>query len=122
MIKLHVLDSAFAVCKLASLVDADLNAPCFLSITEDEVSLVCEESRVPAGALRVERRFRCLKIEGPLDFGMVGIIAGISTILTEHGVSIFVVSTYDTDYVLVKEDAMERAVAALSEQGYAICN
>ena len=117
--KLRLLDPAFAVCKIPSPLDADLSAPyAFLSVTEEEVSLVCEAGRVPASAIKVEWGFRCLTVEGPLEFSMVGVIAGISAILAERGISLFVVSTYDTDYILLKEDALERALAALTERGY----
>ena len=119
--KLRLLEPAFAVCKIPSPADADLRAPyTFLSITEEEVSLVCEAGRVPARATAAEQDFRCLKIEGPLDFSMVGVIAGISAILAEHGVSLFVISTYDTDYILLKANALERAVTILLERGYTL--
>ena len=119
--KLRLLEPAFAVCKIPGPADADLSSPhTFLSVTEDEVSLVCEAGRVPARATAVERDFRCLKVEGPLDFSMVGVIAGISSILAEHGVSLFVISTYDTDYILLKADALDRAIRILSEKGYSL--
>lgn len=97
----------------------------FFSITRtpEELSIVCQESsiplNIPAGIL-TERDWSCLKVEGSLDFGLTGILAGISSILAENGVSIFAVSTYDTDYILVRETDLVRAVRALIEGGYEI--
>lgn len=97
----------------------------FFSITRtpEELSFVCQESVIPVNVpadIKAERGWNCLKIEGPLDFGLTGILAGISRTLAEHGISIFAISTYDTDYVLVKKTDMEQAVKALAEEGYEI--
>ncbi|MBP1702607.1 MAG: hypothetical protein H6Q38_1714 [Chloroflexi bacterium] len=87
--------------------------------TRQELSIVCEERFVPP-EVRSERGWRGLQVEGQLDFSLLGILAGIATILAEAGVSIFVISTYDTDYVMVKESALERALNALKRAGYLI--
>lgn len=91
--------------------------------TPEELSIVCQENNIPENIsvdVRAERGWSCLKIEGPLDFGLTGILAGISRILAENGISIFAISTYDTDYILVKETALEQSIKALSEGGYEI--
>lgn len=93
----------------------------FFSVTRtpEEVSIIVAESRIPEAA-KCERGFRLLKVQGPLDFSLVGIIAGLSGTLADAGVSIFALSTYDTDYVMVKQADLERAVAALRTAGYEV--
>ncbi len=90
----------------------------FLSITrsEDELSLVCEQALVPAG-VQAEPGWRALKVAGPLDFSLIGVLASLLVPLAEAGVSVFALSTYDTDYLLVRETDLERAVTALREAG-----
>ncbi len=90
-----------------------------LSVTPTETSLVCEAACVPDG-VRSERGWRCLGVDGTLDFALVGIVAGLTTVLADHGISVFVVSTFDTDYVLVKADRLDAATAALAAAGYAV--
>ena len=84
--------------------------------TEDELSLVLPEEKVPE-VWKAERGWRCLKVEGPLDFGVVGVIAAVSAVLAGASVSIFTISTYDTDYVLVKAADLETAAHALAAAG-----
>ena len=93
----------------------------FFSVTHtpDEVSLIVAHSRAPGDA-KCERGFRLIKVQGPLALNLVGIIAGLSGTLADAGVSIFAFSTYDTDYVMVKEQDLERAVAALRQAGYEV--
>jgi hypothetical protein len=117
-LRLKLLDGAYAVCRLSAdaLVPQSLLAAKaeFLSITRtaDELSIVCEESLAPAGA-KVERGWRVLKVMGPLDFSLTGIIASLTAPLAEAKISVFAVATFDTDYLLVKEADLERAVTAL---------
>jgi hypothetical protein len=120
-LKLRVLDPSFAVCRLdradASLAK-DLGGPfSSLSVTEDEVSLVCVESAAPPEA-DVEGGWRCLKVEGPLNFSEVGILSSLTTTLAEAGVSLFAVSTWDTDYLMVKEESLETAMGVLEGAGH----
>ena len=88
-----------------------------LCITDDEVSLLLNEeySELIDKKINEEKGFKCLKIEGVLDFGEIGIIAKISRILAKEEISIFVVSTYNTDYVLVKENKIAHAIHVLKE-------
>lgn len=124
---LSVLEGFFGILRLEndSEVPEWIYESNFFSITRtpEELSIVYQEcsipSNIPAG-IQTERSWSCLKVEGPLDFGLTGILAGISRILAENGVSIFAVSTYDTDYILVREKDLERAVRALIEGGYEI--
>lgn len=109
----------FSVCKLASVAGADLGRPfTFLSVTDEEISLVCPAKAVPKDALVVEGGWRALKISGVLDFGMIGVIAGLSGLLARAAISVFVVSTYNTDYILLKADRFEAAVELLAAAGY----
>jgi uncharacterized protein len=88
----------------------------FFSVTRtrDELSIVCEESKVPA-EVKAERGWRCLKVEGPLDFGLTGILSSLAQPLAEAKISIFAISTFDTDYILVKQENLPKALAILSK-------
>ena len=90
----------------------------FWSITQtsDELSIVCPQECVPSGVLH-EGGWRVLKVLGPLSFALTGIVAFISSALADAGISIFALSTYDTDYILVKADQLENAIDALRRQG-----
>ena len=118
---LHLVPGRLAVCRLAP--DAPVpEQPAdagFWSVTRtnEELSIVLPEEDVPAEC-RAETGWRCLKVQGPLDFGLTGILASLAAPLAEAGVSIFAVSTYDTDYVLVKESDLEQARQALSASGH----
>jgi hypothetical protein len=99
-----------------------------ITITEDEISIVCAESEVPDhpsdgelpdGSL-VEPGWVAMRVEGTLDFGLTGILASITLPLAEADVSIFALSTYDTDYVLVKAAELQRAIAALEAAGHLV--
>lgn len=119
--KLQSLNGEFAVCKLPSLEEVDFSRELvFLSKTAEELSLLCEADAVPPNTLALETGWRGLKICGELDFGMIGVIAGISGLLAEKGVSVFVVSTYNTDYIFVKDGQYRDAVEALREGGYTV--
>jgi hypothetical protein len=122
-LNLEVLDGRYAVVRL----DPGDPPPAwaaegpFVSITrtEAELSVVCPEQGVPAGA-RAERGWRCLRVAGPLGFGMTGILASLAGPLASSGVSIFVVSTYDTDYLLVQDRDLARGTDALSRAGHRV--
>jgi uncharacterized protein len=122
---LHVslLPTRLAVCQLeaGSPVPNWALAGDFYSITRtsDELSIVCTEQNVPAGT-RTERGWRGLKVEGPLDFTLIGILASLARTLAGAGVSLFAISTFDTDYLLVKENDLSRAIQALKESGHQV--
>jgi hypothetical protein len=130
---LSILESKFGICKLKDNLEINpeihpevpswVHGSNFFSITRtpEELSVVCEENRIPAD-IKAERHWKCLKIEGPLDFGLTGILAGLSRILVDCGIAIFVVSTYNTDYILVREKDLDSAVKALFEAGYSFSN
>ena len=120
---LRVLPERLSVCKLPA--DGAWPVPepgsSFWSVTrtENEVSVVCPEDQAPDGA-DVEPDWRALEVAGPLEFSMVGVMAGLTAPLADVDVSVFVVSTYDTDYVLVHAAALERAVEALRAAGHTV--
>lgn len=120
---LEVLADQLAIVKLPP--DADVpqlplgGALLSLTITRDEISIVCSEDSAP----KVEQSatgWRALRVAGDLDFALVGIMASLSGALAEAGVSIFAISTYTTDYLLVREASLEQAVAALRAAGHTV--
>ncbi|MBQ3866026.1 MAG: ACT domain-containing protein [Clostridia bacterium] len=117
--KLEVLKERFTVCKTASFPEALFDGGfVFIGKTDRERSLVCETSRVPADALTREDGWRAFRVAGQLDFSLVGILSKITSSLAAAGIGVFAVSTFDTDYVLVKEQDLENALSALCAAGY----
>jgi hypothetical protein len=123
-ISLQVLDGQFAIVRLragAGLPWWAASSDELLSFTRtaDETSLVCEAGRVPAG-LKAETGFRALRVEGTLPFSATGVVASIASPLADVGVSIFTISTFDTDYVLVREASLDDAVRVLRKAGHSV--
>ncbi len=122
-LELQVLPGQLAVCRLpaGAAIPSWAMAGAFVSITRsaDEVSVVCPQDGVPGG-VRAERGWRALQVTGPLDFALTGVLAALVVPLAEAGVGIFALSTYDTDYVLVRECDLARAVAALEGAGHRV--
>ena len=117
-LSLSVLPDQLAVCRLtadARIPEWALNPAVLTSITRtrDELSIVCPQANVPAG-IQTETGWKALKVEGPLDFSLTGILASLANPLAEAKISIFAISTFDTDYVLVKEENLAAAVKILS--------
>lgn len=122
---LVLLVDGVAVCRLGAneaVPDWGMNGR-FWSVTRtaDELSVVCAETQVPEG-VRVERGWRVLKVVGPLDFSLTGIWASLVQPLAEAGVPVFTLSTFDTDYVLVKQAQVETAVSVLRQSGHVVEN
>jgi hypothetical protein len=117
------LPDRFAICRLgrdAPVPDWALTGGFFsVTRTPEELSIVCPQVNVPDGTT-CNQGWRGLKVEGPFDFSAIGIIAALAEPLARAGISIFVISTYDTDYLLVKEENLERAIAVLVEHGRAV--
>jgi hypothetical protein len=122
---LIVLPDRLAVCRLpAEAPFPDWARPGDLlafTRTRDELSVVCAERFVPPET-RAERGWRALQVQGPLEFALVGVLASICVPLARAGVSIFALSTYDTDTILLKEDALDRAIHALTQAGFLVLN
>lgn len=120
---LKKLDGRMAVCRLdpSSEVPGWATEAALFSVmrTPDELSVVCPEGNVPVG-VKSEAGWRVLALEGPFEFSAVGVLASVASPLAEARVSIFALSTYDTDYVLVKEEGVDRAVSVLRERGHEV--
>lgn len=120
---LKVMSQTLAVCRLPpqdQLPDWALQGAFFAVMrTPEELSIVCEQAQVPEDCL-CEKNWRSLKVVGPLDFSLTGILSAIAAPLAAAHISIFALSTYDTDYVLVKGDKLEAAIAVLSAAGHTI--
>lgn len=122
-LRLAVLPGRLAVCRLPpeDAIPGWASAAGFSSVTRtrDELSVVCAEAAVPAD-VRCERGWRSLVVAGPLDFGLIGVIASLAEPLARAGIPIFVLSTFETDYLLVKEARLAEAGAVLTAAGHEI--
>ena len=118
--RLRVLDGSYAVCRLGAATLAPPPSGRFWSLTHagDERSLICPDEDAPVTGGSVERGWRVLGVEGPLDFSLVGVTAALAAPLAQAGVSILPVATHDTDYLLVPGDRLADAVAALRAAGH----
>ena len=119
--KLKILSIVFSVCKIKDLSGVDLEAGIFfIGRTDEELSLVCRTEDVPDNTSARDDGWRGFRIEGMLDFSMIGILSKLSAILAENRIGILAISTYNTDYVLVKEENFSRAIEALTAAGYEV--
>jgi hypothetical protein len=120
---LELLPGTFGVAQLESetAVPAWAESGAFHSVTrtQAELSIVCMEAAIPI-TVKAQRGFRCLRVRGPLDFGLTGILASLAVPLAQAGISIFALSTYDTDYLLLLGHALEAAIAALTQAGHVV--
>ena len=117
--KIKRLEPYFSVCKVRDFSKINIELPfCFTAVTEEENSLVCRTQDVPENVTEREDGWRGMRIEGVLDFSLIGILARIAAILAREEIGIFVISTYNTDYIFTKDAQYERAVQALRENGY----
>ena len=118
---LSLLPDNYSICRLGPAADIPpwAMAGDFFSITrtEAELSLVCSQEVVPDG-VQCEKGWRCIMVIGPLDFSLTGILASLTASLAEAGISVFAISTFDTDYLLVSADNLNRAVLKLQEAGH----
>ena len=116
---LEPLDERFSVCKVTDYSGISAGQRyCFTGSTDTENSLVCRTEDVPDNTTAREDGWRCFRIRGELAFYLTGILAGIAGILAEHDISIFAVSTYNTDNVFIKEELFEKALDVLRQEGY----
>ena len=118
---IKVFDYRFSIIKVDNINNIDINKEFFFySKTDKEISIVCKEEDEVKEYKEISRRWKCFRIEGTLDFSLIGIIKKISTILANNNIGIFVVSTYDTDYIFVKEENLDKTLVLLKENNYEI--
>lgn len=120
--KLVLLSQQLAVCRLSPQNDIPswaLQQRSLLSITytHDELSIICHASSVPID-VQSEKYWQAIKVQGPLDFSLTGVLSSLATPLAAENIPIFVISTFDTDYILVKEQSVEHARVVLERQGH----
>ena len=111
----------FSVCRVEDYSLTNFDAEyCFIGKTDEEKSLVCITGDVPPNVIRREDGWKGFRIQGVLDFSLIGILSEIAALLADNGISIFAISTYNTDYILVKEDNYQKALDVLMNAGYEI--
>lgn len=120
--KIKVLDYNFSICKVEDYSGFDFGSEYFfLGRTDEENSLVCLTENVPDNVIERDDGWRAFRIQGILDFSLIGILSKISRILADNGIGIFAVSTYNTDYVLTKKEDFQKALKTLAAADYEIC-
>ena len=121
---LSLLPETFAICRLepgTPLHDLQKGGSFFsITSTMDELSVVCPVDSIPSTEIKADRDWSCFKLHGPFPFDLVGILNSVTAPLAEAKVGIFAISTYDTDYVLVKQELLESAIAALRKAGHTV--
>ena len=116
---LTAIKDNITVCKVSDISEIDITKDFyFLAKTNNEISLVCKTEDTPANCINREDGWKGFYIDGMLDFSMVGVLARISTILADNGISIFSISTYNTDYIFVKEHKWGKTMSVLMKEGY----
>ena len=119
--ELKKLNYNFTVCKVVSELDIDLNKEFyFIGKTDEEYSLVCITEDTPINTTERDDGWKGFRIQGVLDFSMIGILSKLSSILSDNEIGIFAVSTFNTDYILVKEENFDQALNVLASAGYDI--
>ena len=119
--ELKVIHEDFTVCQIKDTKEVKFEDDfCFLLKTDEELSLVCKTLFVPSNTINREDGWKAFRIEGVLDFSLIGILSKIATVLAENKIGIFAVSTFNTDYILVKEENFKKALVALEEAGYIV--
>lgn len=118
---LEVMEKEFSVCKVEDYSLVDPNAEfVFIGRTDEEKSLVCETTMIPLNVTAREDGWRAFRIEGTLDFSLIGILARISGLLADAGIGIFAVSTFNTDYILTKSENFGQALQVLKANGFTV--
>ena len=121
MMEIKKIDHNFSVCQVEDYSLVNLNSEySFIGKTDEEKSLVCITDEVPANVIQRDDGWKAFRIQGVLDFSLIGILAKIAAALADNGISIFAVSTYKTDYVLMKKENYQKALDVLKALGYMI--
>lgn len=121
MMEIKKIDHNFSVCQVEDYSLVNLNSEySFIGKTDEEKSLVCITDEVPANVIQRDDGWKAFRIQGVLDFSLIGILAKIAAALADNGISIFAVSTYNTDYVLMKRENYQKVLDVLKALGYMI--
>ena len=119
--RLEVVEGEFTVSKVSGMHEVNLAAPwLFIGRTDAETSVVCLSAHAPVHCLAREDGWRAFRVAGQMDFGLTGVLAGLATLLAQASVSIFALSTFDTDYILVKKENLSKALEALASAGHEV--
>jgi len=119
--KIRTIEHQFSVCKMKDITGINLKDEfCFLGKTDEEVSLVCITENVPANTIERDDGWKAFRIQGVLDFSLIGVLARLSTLLADNEIGIFAISTYNTDYILTKIENYGKALEILKQAGYQI--
>lgn len=119
--KIEKIDHDFSICKVSDYTKVDIEDEyCFIGKTDEERSLICMTNRIPDNTIKCDDGWKAFRIKGILDFSLIGILSRISTLLAENKIGIFVLSTYNTDYILTKKENFDAAMKILSEAGYEV--
>lgn len=115
------IEYAFSICKVTDYSQVHLDDEyCFIAKTDEEKSLVCITDCVPDNVIACDSGWKAFRIEGILDFSLIGVLSKISALLAENNIGIFAVSTYNTDYIFTKQESYDKALAVLKANGYSI--
>lgn len=118
---LKQLEYDLTICKLSGIKDIDISKDFFfIGRTDEEISLVCKTEDTPLHTVERDDGWRGFRIQGELVFSLIGILSKLSGILAENKIGVFAVSTYNTDYILVKKENFDRAMEALCNAGYTV--
>lgn len=119
--EIKIIEHGFTICKVKDFSKINFSSEyCFTGKTDEENSLVCRTEDVPDNATDRDDGWKAFRIQGILDFSLIGILAKISALLAENEIGIFVISTFNTDYVLVKSENYTKAVNVLAGAGYTV--
>ena len=115
------INQEFSVCQVEDYSFVNLDSEySFIGKTDEEKSLVCITSEVPQNVIQCDDGWKAFRLQGVLNFSLIGILSKIAAILADHSISIFAVSTYNTDYILIKKENYEKAIRTLINAGYEI--
>lgn len=119
--KIQEIDGEFSICKVKDYTQINLNSKyCFIGKTEEENSLVCLTEEIPDHVIARDDGWKAFRIQGILDFSLVGVLSEITAILAQNKIGIFAISTYHTDYILTKKENYRKALKVLDRAGYGI--
>lgn len=119
--EIKIIKQELSICKIDDLSRVDYSDEFFfIGKTDEELSLVCSSNRIPENCIECDNDWKAFRIQGILDFSLIGILAKISSLLAENKIGIFAISTYNTDYILTKKENFEKAISILKFNGYKV--